>query len=422
MENITTCFSSPLLELYTMPAVAKSSRQTKTKPPRKPVILSAKSVDKSSNKQEQRNEKGIIYVKHLPHGFFENQLRTFFSQFGDVTRVHVARSKKTLRSRGYAYVEFRYREVAQIAAETMNNYLMFGKILKTDILPAGAKRIPRKYEKAFDSNGNETSTYKLWLKRMVSKSNGRVTKTKVVNRNNRALAKLKQLKQRYAETGVDYDVAAVIPDFIQSDVMKPISDADEERSKAKKKKSSEQKRADTLETFLKNVKSQESEQDSSEEDQDISFAALENDDWDAPESDSEDKLQKQFSKKGKLIAIKQASKAKRTLCKEKKSALEKLSERLSPIPKSGQMVTKKQTSQSAGKPLPSNKKTQNTTQAQENAICKSRVNKQSRVKTRKPKIKDVASSPVKKAAKELLQDPSVRKVKGKDINKKKKVK
>ena len=37
---------------------------------------------------------------------------------------------QTGNSKGYGYVQFMDEEVAKIAAETMNNYLMFEKILK----------------------------------------------------------------------------------------------------------------------------------------------------------------------------------------------------------------------------------------------------------------------------------------------------
>lgn len=39
---------------------------------------------------------------------------------------------QTANSKGYAFVEFEYDDVARIAAETMNNYLMFGKLLKCE--------------------------------------------------------------------------------------------------------------------------------------------------------------------------------------------------------------------------------------------------------------------------------------------------
>lgn len=34
------------------------------------------------------------------------------------------------KPKGYAFIEFLHPEVAKIAAETMNNYLMFNRLLK----------------------------------------------------------------------------------------------------------------------------------------------------------------------------------------------------------------------------------------------------------------------------------------------------
>ncbi|XP_033121888.1 MKI67 FHA domain-interacting nucleolar phosphoprotein-like [Anneissia japonica] len=80
-------------------------------------------------------EPGVIYVGHIPHGFFEPQMRHFFSQFGTVTRLRISRSRKSGRSKGYGFVEFEYNEVAKIAAETMNNYLTYNKLLKCHLMP-----------------------------------------------------------------------------------------------------------------------------------------------------------------------------------------------------------------------------------------------------------------------------------------------
>jgi len=83
------------------------------------------------------NEKnrGVIYISHVPHGFYEKQMREFFGQFGTVTNLRLGRSKRTGKSCGYAFVEFKYKEVAQVVSETMNNYLMFDKILKCSLVP-----------------------------------------------------------------------------------------------------------------------------------------------------------------------------------------------------------------------------------------------------------------------------------------------
>lgn len=91
------------------------------------VIVKEKRLKRQKN--GKRVDRGVIYLGHIPHGFYENEMRDFFKQFGIVTRVKVCRSEKTGRSKSYGYVEFLHPEVAKIAAETMNNYLMFKRRL-----------------------------------------------------------------------------------------------------------------------------------------------------------------------------------------------------------------------------------------------------------------------------------------------------
>ena len=62
-------------------------------------------------------------------------MRTYFSQFGDVTKLRLSRNKKTGRSKHFAFLEFASKDVASIVAQTMNNYLMFGHILKCHLVP-----------------------------------------------------------------------------------------------------------------------------------------------------------------------------------------------------------------------------------------------------------------------------------------------
>ena len=78
-------------------------------------------------KAEETGKRGIVYVGHLPKGFNEEELKKFFGQFGDVSKLRVSRSKKTGRSKGYAFLEFQNKEVANIAVDAMDKYLMFGK-------------------------------------------------------------------------------------------------------------------------------------------------------------------------------------------------------------------------------------------------------------------------------------------------------
>ena len=61
-------------------------------------------------------------------------MRQYFSQFGPIARLRLSRNKHTGASRHYAFLEFESASVAKIVAETMNNYLMFGHILKTQFI------------------------------------------------------------------------------------------------------------------------------------------------------------------------------------------------------------------------------------------------------------------------------------------------
>ncbi|KAK4122912.1 hypothetical protein N657DRAFT_484581 [Parathielavia appendiculata] len=78
---------------------------------------------------------GVMYLARIPHGFYEHELRAYFGQFGDITRLRVVRNKKTGASRHRAFIEFADAEVADIAARTMDKYLLFGHILSAKIVP-----------------------------------------------------------------------------------------------------------------------------------------------------------------------------------------------------------------------------------------------------------------------------------------------
>lgn len=62
-------------------------------------------------------------------------MRSYFLQFGDITRLRLSRNRITGRSKHYAFVEFSSAAVAKIVAETMDNYLMYGHILKCKYIP-----------------------------------------------------------------------------------------------------------------------------------------------------------------------------------------------------------------------------------------------------------------------------------------------
>ncbi|KAK0514207.1 hypothetical protein JMJ35_002824 [Cladonia borealis] len=80
-------------------------------------------------------EPGVVYVGRIPHGFYEHEMRQYFSQFGEISRLRLARNKKSGASRHWAFIEFKSTSVANIVAGTMDNYLMFNHILKCKVVP-----------------------------------------------------------------------------------------------------------------------------------------------------------------------------------------------------------------------------------------------------------------------------------------------
>lgn len=103
-----------------------------------PIPQFKKTSKKLRKAKESKNEgPGAVYVGRVPHGFYEQQMREYFSQFGPITRLRLSRNKKTGASKHFAFIEFDSDEVAKIVAETMDNYLMFGHILKCKHAPQG---------------------------------------------------------------------------------------------------------------------------------------------------------------------------------------------------------------------------------------------------------------------------------------------
>ncbi|KAH8929983.1 hypothetical protein BT69DRAFT_1292182 [Atractiella rhizophila] len=87
------------------------------------------------DRAKKAHQRGVIYIGRLPRGFEEGALKEYFNQFGKVLRVRVSRNKRTGSSKHYAFLEFASSGVAEIAAETMDNYLLCGHLLQCKMVP-----------------------------------------------------------------------------------------------------------------------------------------------------------------------------------------------------------------------------------------------------------------------------------------------
>ncbi|OAX82578.1 hypothetical protein ACJ72_03070 [Emergomyces africanus] len=105
-----------------------------------PAIPDAKQMKRKLRKMKKKNgteaeEPGTVYVGRVPHGFYEHEMRAYFSQFGPITQLRLSRNRSTGRSKHFAFIEFASDSVARVVADTMDNYLMFGHILKCKYVP-----------------------------------------------------------------------------------------------------------------------------------------------------------------------------------------------------------------------------------------------------------------------------------------------
>ncbi|KAF7905150.1 uncharacterized protein EAF01_005671 [Botrytis porri] len=102
-------------------------------------------LEKLSKKQKKAIKKaaeeaandlpGVVYIGRIPHGFYEAEMKAYFSQFGDILKIRLSRNRRTGASKHYAWIQFASRGVAEIVAKTMDNYLLFNHILKVKLVP-----------------------------------------------------------------------------------------------------------------------------------------------------------------------------------------------------------------------------------------------------------------------------------------------
>ncbi|XP_059622174.1 MKI67 FHA domain-interacting nucleolar phosphoprotein-like [Phlebotomus argentipes] len=174
----------------------------------------AEKLTKVSGRRAKPYNCGVVQIRSLPHGFFEEQLKAFFEQFGVVNRVRVARSLKTGKSTGVGYVEFRVAEVAEIAADTMNNYLLMKSILKTKYIPPEkvTPRLMHSRVKVKMQNGKEVvlSSTNARRKGAIQSHNSKPTPKRIERRQERLKKKVQGKKHQLSEAGIDFDVESVV--------------------------------------------------------------------------------------------------------------------------------------------------------------------------------------------------------------------
>ncbi|KAF2279673.1 uncharacterized protein EI97DRAFT_499074 [Westerdykella ornata] len=163
-------------------------------------------MKKLKDVNEEDSKPGVIFVGRIPHGFFESQMKAYFSQFGTVTRLRLSRNKKTGAPKHYAFVEFASSEVAEIVAKTMDKYLMFNHILQCKFIPPEQVH-PNLFEGA-NRRYKKIPRNKMAGLQMVRGAERAVWEKRIDNENKRRTKKNKDLKEKL---GYEYELPALKP-------------------------------------------------------------------------------------------------------------------------------------------------------------------------------------------------------------------
>ncbi|XP_041970695.1 MKI67 FHA domain-interacting nucleolar phosphoprotein-like [Aricia agestis] len=164
---------------------------------------------------KKKPKRGLVYLSHIPHGFYEHQMTEYFKQFGVVTNVRVIRSKRTGNSKGFAFVEFKDPTVAEIVAETMNNYLMGKRLLKAEIIPPEKQR--KALRKHWNNSNNPGQEARLKMKKL---QNAHKTEEEELKIARKLLAGVNKTKKKLSELGINYDFFTPVdmPEILKSNV------------------------------------------------------------------------------------------------------------------------------------------------------------------------------------------------------------
>jgi nucleolar protein 15 len=138
-------------------------------------------------------------VGHVPHGFYEKEMKGFFSQFGEIKRLRLARNKKSGNSRSFAFIEFEDERVAAIVSETMDNYLLCNKLLVCKVVPA-----EKVHAKTFDG-ANRKFRQIPWRSIERDRHNADRSTVQQQTRTDRLMKRENKKRKQLEALGIEYD-------------------------------------------------------------------------------------------------------------------------------------------------------------------------------------------------------------------------
>lgn len=156
-----------------------------------------------------------------------------------MTKLRVSRSVKTARSRGYAFLEFAERKVAEIAAKSMDQYMIFGRQLDVHILEEAHKDT----FKHGNRDWNFTPTRQMFRAKKNEEKTDKQRKARVEG----LLQKEKEKRDRLKELEISYafpGYKAIVDDFTKANAKKAPAKSSEKAAPSKDAKKTSSKSDD----------------------------------------------------------------------------------------------------------------------------------------------------------------------------------
>ena len=93
-----------------------------------------------------------IYVSNLPFAVADEDLRSYFADYGEVTSAKVIMDKYTNRSKGFGFVEMSDDEAAQKAISELDGATVEGRSIKVSVAKPKEERPARSSKPSYSNN------------------------------------------------------------------------------------------------------------------------------------------------------------------------------------------------------------------------------------------------------------------------------
>ncbi|EEF31489.1 uncharacterized RNA-binding protein C1827.05c [Ricinus communis] len=158
----------------------------------------------AEQKEVKKSNATVLYIGRIPHGFYEKEMQAYFSQFGTIKKLRIARNKKTGKSKHYGFIEFEDPEVAEVVADCMHNYLLFEHLLQVYLIPP--EQVHPKLWKGFNYRYKPLDWVQIERK-LQNKDRTLEEHKKLVEK---IMKRDKKRQKRIEAAGLDYECPAVV--------------------------------------------------------------------------------------------------------------------------------------------------------------------------------------------------------------------